>query len=318
MHLSIRNLSSCFVANLLILFGFLRRAKERAMRGDYILSIYFHKPSRKEFERSIKWLKRNKFNFLSSAELVRIIQNRLPFPKTSIILTVDDGWQSNEENIIAVAQRYGVPVTIFISTAPVEEGNYWWSYCKNTLPHSGIKVPSKEALKKIPNEERLYIVEQLKKEVTIERDALTIGQVMRAANTQYITIGGHIHTHPILINCNDDDVYQELKVSKQKLESWTGKDISYFAYPNGDYSSREIQILKELGYNLAFCGEPRYLTPEVLKEPYRIPRFGFLEGASFAENKCRMVGIWKHVSNKMKHSISNKHKPELLSVPAKN
>lgn len=302
MKLTIRNLSSWVMANLLILLGFLRRAKKRAMEGDFILSIYFHKPSRKEFERCIRWLKRNKFNFLSSAELVSIIQNGHPFPKASIILTVDDGWQSNEENIIEVAQEYGVPVTIFISTAPVEEGNYWWSYCQSSLPGVKKKVPSKAALKKVPNKERLFIVEQLKREVSIKRDALTIDQVKRAADTKYITIGGHTHTHPILINCNDDEVYKELSVSKQKLESWTGKEVSYFAYPNGDYSGREVKVLKELGYNLAFCSEPRYFTPDVLQEKYKVPRFGYLEGASFAENKCRMVGIWKNATSKLRLS----------------
>jgi poly-beta-1,6-N-acetyl-D-glucosamine N-deacetylase len=310
-----RNLGSWFLANLLILGGYLRRAKERAMRGDYILSIYFHKPSKKEFEQCIRWLKKNNFTFLSTHDLADIIDGHLPFPKGGVLLTVDDGWQSNEENMFEVAERYGVPLTVFISTGPVEEGNYWWSYLKNGVAAAKTKVPSKHALKRIPNEERLLFMEEMKKLVSVKRDALTIEQVRKAARSKYITIGGHTHTHPILINCSDAEVCRELSLSKQKLESWIDKDVSYFAYPNGDYSNREIHLLKELDYNLAFCSEPRYLTPEVLNERFRVPRFGYLEGASFAENKCRMVGVWKQMSNKMRAGMSKKHKAELFHLP---
>lgn len=302
------------MANLLILGGYMRRAKERAMRGDYILSVYFHKPSKKEFEQCIRWLKKNKFTFLSTPDLVDIMEGNLSFPKGSVLLTVDDGWQSNEENMFEVAEKYGVPLTVFISTEPVEEGNYWWSYWKNSVAVSKEKVPSKHALKKVPNEKRLLFVEAMKKVVSVKRDALTIEQVRKASRSKYITIGGHTHTHPILINCSDAEVYRELGLSKQKLESWTGKEVSYFAYPNGDYGNREIQLLKELDYTLAYCSEPRYLTPEVLHERYRVPRFGYLEGASFAENKCRMVGVWKDMSNKMRHRINRKQKPELIHL----
>ena len=109
-----RNLGSWFMANLLILGGYIRRAKERAMRGDYILSVYFHKPSKKEFEQCIRWLKKNNFAFLSTHDLADIIDGHLPFPKGGVLLTVDDGWQTNEENMFEVAERYGVPLTVFI------------------------------------------------------------------------------------------------------------------------------------------------------------------------------------------------------------
>jgi poly-beta-1,6-N-acetyl-D-glucosamine N-deacetylase len=288
-----RNLSAWFVANLLILLGFVRQAVKRAMNGEFILSVYFHKPSKEEFESCINWLKKNKFHFLSTSDLDVIIQNGHPFPKGAVILTVDDGWQSNEANIVEVANKYGVPVTIFVSTAPVEEGTYWWSYVHNGLANDVKKHTSKKELKKIPNKERLIKVEELKKGVFLKRDAMTIEQVKYAANSKYISIGGHTHTHPILINCNDDEVYSELELSKQKLESWINKKVICFAYPNGDYSKREMQVLQELDYHFAFCSEPRYLTSDIVKDKYILPRFGFLEGASFAENICRITGVWK-------------------------
>lgn len=295
MKFSARNLSAWVVANFLIACGFVRRARTNALKGNYILSVYFHKPSRKEFERCVKWLQMYKFNFISTADLEQIILKRTSFPKAAILLTVDDGWQSNAKNIVEVSQKYKVPVTIFISTEPVEEGNYWWSYWQRAVQLGVNKLPTKKTLKHIPNNIRRSIIDNLKKEALPKRDALTIEQVRTVSNHNYITIGAHTHTHPILINCCDDEVYEELELSKSKLEAWTGKKVCYFAYPNGDYSKREMTMLKEVGYKLAYCSEPRYLTPDVVQDRYKIPRFGFLEGASFAENKCRMMGVWKNL-----------------------
>lgn len=293
MKLTARNLGACFIAGLLLMSGAVRRAKKRAMRGEYILSFYFHKPSKKEFETCVKWLMKNRFQFLSTDDIDRLIQNKIPFPKAGVVITVDDGWQSNETNIVEVVNRYRIPVTIFVSTAPVEEGVYWWSYWQKSFPDILKDHTPKQALKKVPNQVRLLELEAMKQKVFIGRDAMTIEQVTKAAASKYITIGGHTHTHPILTNCTDEEVYEELKSCKQKLASWTGKEVTCFAYPNGDYSKREMQVLKELGYHFAFCSNPKYFTPDAVKDRYALPRFGFLEGASFAENLCRITGVWK-------------------------
>jgi peptidoglycan/xylan/chitin deacetylase (PgdA/CDA1 family) len=158
-------------------------------------------------------------------------------------------------------------------------------------------------MKKVSNSERLLEVEKKKKVTFVERNALTIEQIENAVSSEYITIGSHTHTHPILTNCKESEVRCELHSSKQKLESWTGKEVKYFAYPNGDYHFREKQILKELNYRLAFNVQPRYITPDTIKDPYSLPRFSFVEGASFEENVCRMLGIWKFSKFELKSAI---------------
>ena len=293
MRISARNLSAWLVARLLIMLGFVRSATKRALNGDFIISIYFHKPSLTEFESSVRWLRKQGFHFLSISDIDHIINNSLPFPKGGVLLTVDDGWQSNDSNIIEVANKYKVPVGIFVSTAPVEDGAFWWSYWLNDHAGGRKMKPAVAALKKVTNRERLLKVAEMKAIAPLKREALTVDQIRKAACSPYITIGGHTHTHPILINCSEDEVRGEFQVSREKLEAWTGKAVDYIAYPNGDYGNREIRILKELNCRVAFCSEPDYITPDRLKDRYSLPRFGFLEGASFAENICRMTGIWK-------------------------
>jgi poly-beta-1,6-N-acetyl-D-glucosamine N-deacetylase len=292
MKLSARNVGGWCLANFLILSGFVSRATNKLRNRENILAICFHKPSKQEFESCVRWLIKNKFVFLSVPELDKIIHQGLPIPKGTVVLTVDDGWQSNEANVVAVANKYEVPVAIYIATEAVEEGVYWWSYIQEAGKRRS-DLPSKQALKTLPNEERLRILHKIKQEVAMKREAMTIEQVKRIARSNYITIGCHTHSHPILPNCSTAQVYEELQVSRQKLESWIGKEVPYFAYPNGDYGQREIMILSELNFRLAFSIQRRCLTSDRLQENFNLPRFGFLEEASFAENICRMVGIWQ-------------------------
>ncbi|WP_461490136.1 polysaccharide deacetylase family protein, partial [Pontibacter sp. HJ8] len=168
------------------------------------------------------------------------------------------------------------------------------------------ELPPKARLKRVSNEERLSLVNEIKREIVLPREALTVEQVRRISKSGYVTIGGHTHSHPILINCSNEQIFSELELSKQKLESWTSGEVSCFAYPNGDYSEREIQVLNELNYRFAFTSDPEYLTEDKLTNIYKLPRFGLLEGASLAENICRMVGVWKPLMSKFKFPYPGK------------
>src|SRR5690606_41546453 len=86
---------------------------------------------------------------LSPKGLDEIAKGKVAFPKAGVFLSVDDGWQSNKRNIVEVALKHDVPVTIFVSTEPVEKGAYWWSF----IQHDKVQY-----LKTLPNEERLFEV----------------------------------------------------------------------------------------------------------------------------------------------------------------
>ncbi|MEX2595200.1 MAG: polysaccharide deacetylase family protein [Anditalea sp.] len=286
-----RNIVSFFYGSLLIFFGFVRRARKRAMKGEFILSIYFHRPSKKEFETIIKWLIKKKFEFISVVDLKKIIEEKLPFPKGAILLTVDDGWATNETNIVDIANKLKIPVTIFISTQAAEEGVFWWSYVKEAKKKK-LFYPSSNDLKKVPNQDRLDLVSEIKSKINLPRETMSIEQIRQIEKSDFITIGGHTHSHPILPNCDDEHIHYELSISKQKLETWLNKEVDIFAFPNGSYSESELRILKSLNYNLGFGNHPKYCSPEDLKNKYIIPRLAFLEGASLAENICRVTGVW--------------------------
>lgn len=280
-----------FIAKLLLIL-FSKRIKKRALNGEFILSIFFHEPSRKLFESCVSWLLKNGFVVLSQSDLYQIYNNTIQFPKGGVVITADDGWISNEENIVAIADKYKIPITIFVSSGPVEEGNYWWCYVEKANRDLS-ESHSVESMKRMPNEMREEVYTRLRSKVCLQRNAMTIQQVKRVSRSKYVAIGGHTTSHPILPMCSDEKAYDEIHSSKATIESWIGDRVISFAYPNGDYGEREIEYLKDCGYKMAFTTEPAYIERNTKRSLYEIPRFSMIEDISKAEAICRMLGLWQ-------------------------
>lgn len=280
------------IAKAVIKLGILNIAKKKALKGKHILSIYFHKPSKEEFEKIILWLKNNGFKFISIDNLKEVIYKKAPFPKGAVLITVDDGWASNIENMTTVAKAHQVPLTIFLATEAIEEGYYWFSTAKKASRQK-LGYPNSEQMKKLPNTERLALYQKLKVQTTQgNREAMTIEEIKSVKEDNYISFGAHTHSHPILPNCTDEEARKEIEISKEKVSLWSGKSVDTFAYPNGDYGERESNLLKENGFKLAFTTKATPLRKNDFTNPYSLPRLGFLEGASHEENLCRILGIW--------------------------
>lgn len=268
-----------------------KRAIKQLLNSESILPLYFHNPSKEEFLTSIKYLKNNGFNFIGLEDFEKIATGKLPFPKGSVFITVDDGWASNYENMVEVAENEKVPITIFATTEAIEEGNYWFNYAKKATKLA-LGYPSKESLKKHSNSDRLIIMEKIKNEVSLDREAMSISQLQIIDKLHFVRIEAHSHIHPILPNCTDSELKADVIKCKELLENWLNRPVTSFAYPNGDFGEREMALLKNSGFILGFGNSPSILSPAHLQNLFGIPRIGFLEGASRVENQCRMLGIW--------------------------
>ena len=67
-----------------------------------------------------------------------------------------------------------------------------------------------------------------------------------------IDIQSHTASHPYLSQLTYEEQLNELKTSKEKLESITGKPVISVAYPFGDYDDNTIVASEEAGYSLSF------------------------------------------------------------------
>lgn len=281
----------------IFLYNKIKLVKKSASEGKIILSIYFHNPSEKLFEFVVKWFIKNGFQFISTDQLCDILENKKEFPASSVIATVDDGWKENKQCIIEVAEKYNIPVTIFVTTKPVETGEaFWWSYAEKGLKKKLTEFTVNE-LKQFSNKKRLIEINNIKKVLNLNREALTIKELKELSKLNNITFGSHTITHPILTQCSDAISMYELSDSKRILTDWIDKTIKYFAYPNGSYTDREIIYLKKCGYKMSFTTMPDYIR-KTIDCVYEIPRFDIIENVSKLENICRATGIWFKKKNK--------------------
>jgi peptidoglycan/xylan/chitin deacetylase (PgdA/CDA1 family) len=298
MKLNLRNTIAYLYANSLIYSGKVKKSMEAFHENKFMLSIYFHDPSKELFEKTINWLKAQKVNFISTDELVQIMNGDLKPKPSSVVLTVDDGWKGNKNNIIEFAQLNNVPITIFVSLDPVvRRSPFWWSFV-NKQKSKGLKMYDVKELKKMDNNHRLAYLNTYGFNTTIDHEAMTIDDIIEADGLQNIAIESHTVSHPILTKCTDQDSKYEIYKSKSLLEGILGRKIMGFAYPNGSHGMREIEYLKKHGYKYAFTTVPDYLDLKKVKCLYSLPRFEILDKISFAENICRMSGVWFRIKSR--------------------
>jgi len=295
----VRNGIGTILAWMLISLGRLKNAKHMAFSQNVILPIAFHNPDKKLFSRTILWLRKNGFVFLSLNQLIDIIIHKTACPQGAVWISLDDGWKDNIEHVIPAVVKLDIPVTIFICTGAVEEGTFWWRKVQ-ICPKAILKESSKvETLKQIPESERQEIIGQIDRACnTFPREAMSIEEVKNIASIPQVTIGTHTVSHPILPNCPDDQIEYELKESKRKLEGWTGKKIIAFAYPNGSFDGREKRILETCGYKFAATTESKFATADT--NAYLFPRHVVMDDGSFSENLCHALGVWQTVVKRLK------------------
>ncbi len=257
----LRNLFCCLLASAMIASGRVRRAKRRVLDSRIITAIYFHNPNRRLFARCVRWLTNNGYTFISDDELIDILQGDLEPPKGAVWLSFDDGFKELLENVVPLSRRQNIPITVFVPSAIVGgQGLFPW------LHHT---MNSQDAI----------------------RDAITVADLKEMAEDPKVSIGSHTVGHVVTPSLSDERARYEFGESKRALESWTGRAIKTFAYPEGRLNGRESHFLAECGYQMAATTEANFVTQAT--NPYFVPRFHVGDNIPFPEAICNMVGVWR-------------------------
>jgi len=269
---------------LLVVFYFNKR------RNDSVLPIYFHKPSKKLFERIYLWLIRKGYKVISVEEFEAILNSKQKYEKL-VIISFDDGWNKNLE-LIETIEKYNIPVTIFVPTEPVLHGNYWWEYAMMPGQSQITSLPNVEAFKVLPSDSFVGKIELLKSKYNLSRSCITLDELKSLSRHRLITIGSHTVTHPILNQCTVEEQERELSYSRQTLRQWLDKEVEYLSYPNGDFNQTTVQIARHCGYKLCFTTQDSEINVDQVN-PYLLPRIAMNDEGGFYENLAKIQGRWR-------------------------
>ncbi|MBL8017592.1 MAG: polysaccharide deacetylase family protein [Ignavibacteria bacterium] len=301
MKRKIRDIAAAAIGYMLIMLGFVSRAKKRVLSSEGVLGVYFHNPERSLFEKSIKWLRKNGFKIITAETLLDILQGRTKAEPGMVWISLDDGWKNNMTNVVPYAAANNVPVTFFISTEPVEaSGVFWWRTAADNQDLLDEPFRSDlEMLWKVPESKRSAAITALNQKLKgrLKREAMTVDDVKQIASYSFMNIESHTVHHVITPNCTSEELRRELGESKRRLESWTGREVKVFSYPNGDYTEGEKEYLTEAGYTAAVIQKDELITQGT--DIYQVPRYSIGEGY-FAEELCHMFGVWQTAIKKLK------------------
>ncbi|GEM_PF-1033200 len=293
------------IGQVLIITNILKYFRIKHIRQNGIHAIYSHNPTRSLFEGLVQWQKAQGYHFLSAEEVLEIIKGNIPTPPKAVWWSFDDGWLGNIENVLPVAEKYEVPITIFICTEAVEDRVYWWTKIRKYRHLLPTKYHDLNVIKTLSEDERQDIISQLDKQVTYQdsdKQAVNIEQLQMLAAHSLVSIGGHTHRHVMTPNCTKQQLEDEIKTSTEKLQKWLNQPLKIFAYPNGDFNGQEMELLKKYGYEAAFTTQRQIILPQT-QNPFYLPRFGITDEGSVAKNLGFMFGIMQRIIKPLEHII---------------
>ena len=140
--------------------------------------------------------------------------------KNSVAITFDDGYLDNYQEAAPLLHKYNLPALIYLTSDFVDQN----------ASHPRYKT-----------QERLH---------------MNWTEVHALQSEGLISFGSHTCTHPMLSELSDADSKREIVESKQRLEDKLGAEIISFAYPNGNFGEREVDLVGEAGYQHAVTVKP--------------------------------------------------------------
>ena len=110
---------------------------------------------------------------------------------------------------------------------------------------------------------------------------------------EFINFQSHTLFHPILPNCSDDKSYNELLIPKRELENIIGINVDAIAYPDGKYSLRDIENVKNAGYKCGLTNDYGFNT--IYTDPYTLKRIPIDDDASVHEIIVKTSGFYDFI-----------------------
>lgn len=165
------------------------------------------------FDDQMSYLRREGYTAISLNDFVAFQKNQKTLPPKPVVLTFDDGFMSNYRYAFPILKKYGMTATIFM-TVDRNAGNF-------------------------------------KKYATVDAP-LTDAQLSEMSK-EGIAIESHSMTHPYLSNLAPDDIRWELSESRKSLETLLQRPVKFIAIPSGAYNRTVKRLVREAGYEAAFC-----------------------------------------------------------------
>lgn len=242
--------------------------------------------STEEFDHQINFLSKH-CNVISLKKLISYFSQKKNFPKNTVVITFDDGFENNYTKAIPILKKYSLPATFYISIGNIINNEMFWvdkiEDCINyTLKRNlRLKLDHEINFKLESNSQKIVAVNNIKtwcksivnykKDLIIDEiinklevipkisswsgyKLLKLSQINEIDKSELFEIGGHSYKHKILSMLSNDELKIEINDSIFNLQKILNRKIDFYAYPEGQehhFDKRVIKLLKDK--NIACC-----------------------------------------------------------------
>lgn len=217
--------------------------------------LLYHDPHPDTFNSHLRFLSKH-YQFVSLSDLVSAVQSRdtSALPPYPLVITFDDGFRGNHD-LLALFQQFGVHPTIYLCSHIVDSVRAFWF--KTDKSHREIldELEHNSPTNRFPPIQATPILPH-----DSERQALSLDELR--ALQPHVEFGAHTRHHPILPLCNDEICRTEMQESKTHLEALLKIQIHHFAYPFGDYGTRELEMARQAGFHSARTTRIGHITAD--------------------------------------------------------
>ncbi len=278
------NFAKTALSTFICLLGIPLLIREWICRNRVAILLY-HDVQPKVFARHIAYLSRH-CKIISLDTLVSAIYKKdfSEIPSKSVVITIDDGHVGNI-TLLPIFKQYHIHPTIYVCTRIINTHRHFW------FKILGQSKKKKERLKRLPNAERLTLLKQednFEPEIEYKnRQALNTDEMKQMI--QDVDFQPHTQFHPILPHCAQTECKQEILGSKADLEKFLGVECLHFSYPNGDYTEREIEIVKAGGFRSARTTDLGWNS--INTSPYKLKAISISDDAGLIRFRAELTTI---------------------------
>ncbi|WP_298524086.1 polysaccharide deacetylase family protein [uncultured Christiangramia sp.] len=272
-------------------------------RENLKVLAYHTVPDSLAFERQLTYLKKH-YNIVGVLDLVNNMDSLHRLPQNSLLITFDDGDYSVYEKGLPLLVKYDIPSVLFVITDLIgTREDFWWKQIERYFKSKGDTYKNARSkineLKKSTNKARESYLRSLPKFDYLQLNS----EQLRECQSKGMYVGNHTASHPMIDQCTEEEVREELSKAKMAFEEIGLPGYSIFAYPNGNWDAVSEKILDQKDIKLAFLFDHKINRSSKNFNPMRISRIRVSTNTSIDEFKVKVSGLHSrlmYLKNKIK------------------
>jgi peptidoglycan/xylan/chitin deacetylase (PgdA/CDA1 family) len=288
-------------------------------------------------ERTLKALKRWRFDIVSIGEVVERLRAPAAHRRRFVCLTFDGGYSDFLSHAYPVLARHKVPFTLYIPASfPDGLGELWWLALEQVIAQHeriGLVIDGVEQrfacgrmrekrevydvlydwLRSLSQAERSLAINDLCGRYRVDLKAVSRDAVMswpqlgELAADPLASIGSATLNYPVLSRSVNDVAERELKMGRAVVEAAIGQKAPHVAYPFGDnraFGRRHILIATQLDFASAVTAEPGVIAAGNQTAVMSMPRITW-DGRRRSLRTMRVILTGVTVAKRQKERIGS-------------